>query len=243
MNCVMHILKSFPMSIKIVEENKDIFSACSSEILGDELNLSISFENNFSLFVYPLETKDLLPYSLNFSTQNEKLKLESSYAKLFSLPESHYILELFPLSISKNKFKGNKIEIEQEKIKKLNFLGDMAGRAKVEIFVPFEDSLSQKEEYYVYLNKEKHELQSDLVLLDFFESIYAKDFQYATKLLSSELSGKLSEAKIGAFFGNFTECRIVNYYLSPCVVLLYENDAKVFSANYLDNKIADVFEI
>ncbi len=242
MNCVMHILKSFPMSIKVVEENKDIFSACSSEILGDELNLNLSNANLFSIYVYPLN-KEFLPYSLNFSTQNEKLKLESPYAKLFSLPESHYILELFPLSISKNKFKGNKIEIEQEKIKKLNFLGDMAGRAKVEIFVPFGDSLSQKEEYYVYLNKEKRELQSDLVLLDFFESIYAKDFQYATKLLSSELSEKLSENKIEVFFGNFNKCKIVNYYLSPCVVLLYEASAKVFSANFLDNKIADVFEI
>lgn len=242
MNGIIHIFKDFPFALKFFENGNEIFSACSNEILGDELNLSISCETNFSIFVYPLETKDLLPYSLNFSLSNN-LTLSSPYAKLFSLLENHYILKLFPLSISKSNFFGNKIEISSEKVKRLNFLGDIAGRARVEIFSPSENSLSKTEQYYVYLNREHPPVQSDLVLLSFFEAIYAEDFQFATSFISQELSQKLSKETLKSYFGNFTECRIVNYFSAPCVALLYENEAKVFSANYLNNKIIDVFEI
>lgn len=48
---------------------------------------------------------------------------------------------------------------------------DMAGRAKVEIFAPREDCLCQTEEYYVYLNKEKRKLQTELFLLDFLKHL------------------------------------------------------------------------
>lgn len=242
MNCIIHIIKDFPFALKFFENDNEIFSACSSEILGDELNVSISCEKSFSLFIYPLETKELLPYSLNFSFAS-KLTLSSPYAKLFSLPENHYILKPFPLSISKDNFSGNKIEISSEKVKRLNFLGDIAGRAKVEIFSPSENNLTKTEQYYVYLNKEQPPAESDLILLSFFEAIYAEDFQFATSLLSQELAQKLSKETLKSYFGNFTECRIVNYYSAPCVALLYENEAKVFSASYLDNKIIDVFEI
>ena len=88
----------------------------------------------------------------------------------------------------------------------------MAGRAKVEIFAPGEDCLCQTEEYYVYLNKEKRELPTELVLLDFFEAIAANDFGYAKNLLSPNLSETLSKETIEQYFGKFDDCKIVSYY-------------------------------
>ena len=243
MNCILHILKDFPVALKFFSSEKEIFSCCSQEILSDELNLEIKDLNDLKINVYPQNTKKFLPYALKFINENEKLKLESKFAKLFSLPEENYILKLFPLSASSNEFEGNKIEVESGKIKRLCFMQDMAGRAKVEIFAPGEDCLCQTEEYYVYLNKEKRELQTDLVLLDFFEAIATNDFDYAKNLLSPKLSETLSKETIEQYFGKFDDCKIVNYYSNPSVVLFFKNEAKVFGASFLESKIVDIFEI
>lgn len=243
MNCIMHILKDYPISLKFFEDEKEIFSCCSQEILGDELNLEIIDLNNLKISVYPQNTKKFLPYSLKFNTSDEKLVLESKYAKLFSLPENNYVLKLFPLCSFSDEFKGNQIEVESGKIKRLCLMQDMAGRAKVEIFSPRESQLCQTEEYYVYLNKEKRELPTELILLDFFEALAAKDFDYAKNLLSPNLLNTLSPETIEKYFGKFNDCKIVNYFSTPSVVLFYESSAKVFGANLYESKIADIFEI
>ena len=110
MNCIMHILKDFPLSLKFFDGEKEIFSCCSQEILGDELNLEINDLKDLKINVYPQNTKKFLPYSLKFSSANEKLQLESKFAKLFSLPENNYILKLFPLCAFSNEFEGNQTQ-------------------------------------------------------------------------------------------------------------------------------------
>ena len=57
MNCIMHILKDFPVALKFFSSEKEIFSCCSQEILSDELNLEIKDLNDLKINVYPQNTK------------------------------------------------------------------------------------------------------------------------------------------------------------------------------------------
>lgn len=235
---ILHIFKSFPATIKFYQNKTEIFCVSTTESLSDEINLKFEDTEDFSIYVYPHE-KQLLSYvadiSCDFST-------ESNLIKIYKLPEENYILKLFPLTLER-KFEGNKIEIDGNNIKRLKFMNDIAGRARVDIFVPNDNSIYKKEEYFVYVNKQKSEAEGEIKLLDFFQSVLACDFNYAQNLLSNSLSNILTKEKIKEFFGEFRDCSLVNYYQEPAVVIFYENSAKIFAGNYDGEKISDIYEI
>lgn len=238
---ILHIIKSYQATIKFFDEGKEIFTVSTSECLGDEINLEIQNPKNFVVYVYPHKTKNFLPFSFNLDLIN--LKSSSSLAQVFSLPENNIVLNLLPLSMQENSISANKIELIDGKLKKLTFLNDICGRAKVEIFSSNEGSLIKEEEYFVYTGKEKKELSNEIILLDFFQSVYANDFTAAQRLLADPLYSKLTKETIKEFFGDFSSCKLVNYYSVPSVVLFYEKDAKVFSCNITNQKISDIYEI
>ena len=78
---------------------------------------------------------------------------------------------------------------------------------------------------------------------DFLYFFEKTDFDYAKNLLSPNLSETLSKETIEQYFGKFDDCKIVNYYSNPSVVLFFKNEAKVFGASFLESKIVDIFEI
>lgn len=235
---ILHILKTFPATIKFFCENNEIFCVSTTECLGDEINLKIENPENFSVYIYPHE-KEYLSYSAEITAD---FKTDSKLIKLYQLPEENYILKLFPLSLE-NKIVGNKVELDGENIKRLSFMNDIAGRARVDVFVSSENSIDKKEEYFVYVNKQQNEVDGELKLLDFFQSVLARDFSYAGNLLTANLANVLSKEKIKNFFGEYEDCCIVNYYDVPAVVLFYETEAKVFGGNVDGEKIADIYEI
>lgn len=240
MKHVFHIISTFPATIKFFENNKECFCVSTSEQIGDEINLLVEDFVPTKIFVYPHDLKKFLPYSFFIS---ENFFVKEKNVNVFVLPEKNIVLKLFPALLQSQTFSADKFEIENKDLKKLTFLNDIAGRAKVEVFNADSSKLEKKEEFCVYLNREKQETQSDFLLLDFFESVLAKDFKYATSLLSTKLASTLNIEIIQNYFGNFCSCKIVNYFSVPAVVLFFCNNAKVFACEQNENKITDIYEI
>lgn len=249
-NIYLHLLSDFPACFKIIENGKVKLALSSQECLADELNIELINISDFSISVYPITSKgrtELISYVATFKILNEKLITESEYVKEFTLPENNYILKFMPLSVKNQTLSADKIELVENKVKKLTFLNDIAGRAKVEVLSSSEKSLQKEEEYFVYVNNENNNIVPDeLLLLSFFESLLAKDFSSAKKNLSPDFSEKLSKDTLKDFFGSFTSCHIVNYFDQPTVALFYEdkiNSCAVFGSNIFDGKITDIYEI
>ena len=242
MNTFLHILNNFPAKLVFFQNNKEIFSVLSTQFLGDEINLRIDELANFKISVYPLNTT-FLPYSLSFVKADQEIRLLSDFATIYPLPESNFVLDLKKISISKDDIIGDKIEIDSFDLKKLSFLNDLKGRGRVETFSVSENKLIKKDNYFVFLNKNQQKMSNNLILLDFFQSIFAEDFSSAKQLLSPSFSSILNKETIKTFFGKFKSCKLVNYYSTPCVVLFYEDFAKVFGAKIVEDKICDIYQI
>lgn len=244
MNTVfLHIFSNFSAKIVFFENKTEILSLLSSESLSEDISLKIEDFSNLKVFIYPIENNNLLPYSVEIVKEDNILKSNNSFSSLFSLPENNYILILKPIATKQNNFEANQLEIDGKTIKKLNFLNDLRGRGKVETFSVSKNKLLCEDAYFVYSNTFNKNPSSDLILLDFFQSVVAKDFKTASSLLSTNLLGVLNKDAINEFFGTFTDCKLVNYYSAPAVVLIYETEAKVFGCQILENKIADIYEI
>ena len=239
---ILHIIKDYPATIKLFNCEAEVFCVSTSECLADEINLEIEDAKILTFKVYPHETKKLLPFSfdLNFTVQTIS---QPRFAKAYFLPENNVMLKLFPLSIGETEFSGNQVEVSNSKIKKLSFLNDISGRARVQIFGATESALKLEEEYFVYTNKEQKELSDEAKFLDFFQSIYAGDFKHALGYVSQSLETRLSKDILKEYFGAFNEVKLVNYYSSLAVVLLYDDFAKVYCGNISDGKISDIYEI
>lgn len=238
----LHILKNYPATIKIFDNENEIFCVSTTECLSNEINLDIGEIKFLSFKVYPHETKKLLPFSFELNLKNKNY-IESKFAKAFQLPQDKIILKLFPITLDKQNFSANVVEITESKLKKLSYLNDVHGRAKVEIYSPNNNELKFEEEYFVYTNKENQKQADEVILLDFFQSLYANDFSKAQEKLTESLLNKFTKDISKKFFGDFNEAILVNYYLNPSVVLLYDNYARVFSAKISSNKISDIYEI
>lgn len=241
MNYVLHILCPFEATIKFFENGKEIFCVSTLEQVGDEISLGLENFECVKVFVYP-HSKAFLPYSFSLNNQNN-FAIKENFAKCFVLPENNLVLKLCSITTGVQEIFADKFEIENENLKKLTFLNDIAGRAKVEVFVANDNNLKKSEEFCVYVNRQTQQVVGEVVLLDFFESIFASDFKHAKSLLSQALSEKLDNETILTYFGNFCSCKLVSYFSTPAVVLFYENTAKVFACNLDNNKISDVYEI
>ena len=239
---ILHIIKDYPATIKLFNCETEVFCVSTSECLADEINLEIENPKPLTFKIYPHETKKLLPFSFNLNFETKTLS-QPKYAKAYFLPEENVMLKLFPLSVGGAEFFGNQVEVSNSKIKKLSFLNDISGRAKVQIFGATETSLKLEEEYFVYTNKQQKELSDEARFLDFFQSIYAGDFKSALGGVSRDLETRLSKDILNEYFGNFNEVKLVNYYSSLAVVLLYDDFAKVYCGSVSNGKISDIYEM
>ena len=238
----IHILKEFPATIKILFNEKEVFCVSTTQSLADEISLNIDGFNALKFCIYPHETKKLLPYSFIIDFESKSC-FETKFAKVFFLPENNVLIKPLQISILNEDFSANQIELSNSKLKKLSFLNDLKGRARVQIFDAKENSLEVEEEYFVYTNKENNSVPDDLLLLDFFQAILAKDFSSAQKIVGPPLSDNFNREIIEKFFGNYQQAKIVNFYTLPSVVLIYENEARVYCARISNNKIIDINEI
>lgn len=238
----LHIIINFPVKLSFFEKNRQIFSVTSNQIVGDELDLKIESFEDLKIYVYP-SSKNFLPYSLTFSEKENKSFLLSNFANFFALPENNYILILKEIVTTRDNIVGDQIELTKSEVKKLTFLNDIKGRGKVETFSVLNNNLIKKEKYFVFLNKNQQKLSNNLILLDFFQSIFAEDFSSASNHLSPNIGSLLNKETIKTFFGEFSSCKIINYFSQPAVALFYEDQIKVFGAKLENNKICDIYEI
>ena len=238
----LHILKTYSSTIKFFKDNKEIFCVSTSECLSDEINIVVEDAEPFKIFVYPHNTKKYLPFSFDLNLSTIPCS-HTELIELYVLPENNVIIKFLPLLKDNNSLSSDIVEISDKKLKRLTFLNDIVGRAKVEVYNPNNALLEKEDEYFVYTNKIETKLLPETILLNFFQSIYANDFTYAQNLLDKKLSDSLSKDAINEFFGKFKFCKLVNYYSISSVVLFYEKAAKVYACNVVNNKISDIFEI
>lgn len=242
----IHILSEFDTIYKLIENEKQLISVNTTESLNDSIDLELISPLMFDVFVYPIIKKEgiLFPYSARFKFDNDNLTCENGYVKIYKLPENNYILKFLPFSLNKQELTGDKLELNDLEIKKLSFLNDLAGRAKVEVLKVDDKKIIKESEYYVYVNEQiGSELNPDLILLAFFEAYLAKDFNICFSYLSDNYASNLNKEGLKEFFGEFTSCLLVNYYSYPSIVLFYKNRAVAYSANIKENKIFDIYEI
>ena len=238
----LHIFVNFSVKLSFFEKNNEIFSIVSNQIIGDEISLKIEDFEELKVNVYPLN-KNYLPYSLTFSKKNEKPFLSSNFATINNLPENNFVLLLKKIIIPSDVMHGDQLEITNSEIKKLTFLNDIKGRGKVENFKVLNNNLIKKEKYFVFLGKKEQKLTNELLLLDFFQSVYAQDFSNSQNNLSQTFASVLDKETIKTFFGNFKFCKIINYFQEQAVALVYEDEIKVFGAKIDNNKIVDIYQI
>lgn len=237
--------ESFDATIKLYENNNEIFSISTTESLNDEIGFEVSDFNEMGINVYPHKTSNYLSYNCKIFLKNDMIYCNNHYIKIFKLPKNHYYIKLYPLSIFNKNLESDKIEVEKNNIKCLDYLEDICGRARVEVYASGNKNILKKEEYFVYLNDEKVETPNEYKLLDFFQSIFANDFKYANSLLTASLQEVLNKNAIKEYFGKFNFCKMVNYYDQISVVIFYEKEcqAKVYTCNFDYDKISDIYEI
>lgn len=242
----IHLLADFDASFKILEDNKVKISVNTIESLSDTIDLEINSPSSFNIDVYPITKKDssLFSYSVNLEYLNNNLISSNDYIKIFKLPENHYILKFFPFSIKNTEISGDKLEVNDTEIKKLSFINDLTGRAKVEVLKVEEKQIKKENEYFVYTDENvKLETNPDLILLAFFEAYMSKDYTTCFNYLSATYATNLNKESLKEFFGDIKYCFLNHYYDSPTVALLYDKNASIFCANIRDNKIFDIYEI
>lgn len=243
----IHFLFDYDAVLKISQGEDLLISLSTTESLSDEIEIEIYNPTSFDISVHPItkkQDKKLFSYTAHVKLHNEKLVSENEYIKIYELPEKHYIIKYMPLTISSQEIQGDKIEINDSEIKKLSFVNDMAGRAKIEVLKIDSKKISKEEEYFVYTNDDfEEENIPDLVLLSFFEAYAAKDYNVCMSYLSDSFKTNLSSNDLKTFFGSFSSCRLINYYTQPSIALFYEDNALIFSADIIQNKISDIYEV
>lgn len=242
----IHLLPTFESLFKIERNQKRLISVTSKESLSDTIDLEISNLQFFEISVYPIgkKQKKLFSYSANFKYSEEELTSENEYVRVYKLPENHFFIKFSPFFVQKDEIYGDKIEFDGSEIKKLTFMNDLAGRARVEVFNTSGNKISSQKEYFVYTQKEpEQENNPDLILLAFFEAYQSGDFNTCFSYLSKTYSGNLNKEGLTDFFGKFEQCVLVNYYTQPSVALLYKNHANIFSASIQEEKITDIYEL
>lgn len=245
-NIYVHLLPTFESLFKISRSQVNLISVASTESLSDAIDLEISNPQFFEIAVYPVgkNQKKLFSYSANFKYIEGQLTSENEYVRIYKLPENHFFIKFSPFFVLKEEIYGDKIEFNGAEIKKLTFMNDLAGRAKVEVFNADENRIFSQNEYFVYTTENiEKEKKPELVLLAFFEAYKVNDFNVCFSYLSESYGENLNKEGLRDFFGNFEECILVNYYAQPAVVLLYKDYVGVFSANIQERKITDIYEL
>ena len=244
----IHFLSDFDAILKILNNDKLLISVNTSQSLSEIIDLEIESPENFSVNVYPVTKKhsQLFSYSVKFNFEFNQLNSKNDYVKIYKLPENHFIIKFLPLSIKKEEIEGDKVEIVDMEIKKLSFVNDLAGRAKVEVLKSKGKKLTKENEYFVYINENiQNETSPELILLAFFEAYIAKDYKVCFSYLSNNynFSANLDKDGLNDFFGEIISCHLINYYDFPTVALIYRDKSAVFSAQIRDGKIEDIYEL
>lgn len=242
----IHLLSEFDSVFKIFNEEKLLISVTTLQSLSDTIDLEIENPEDFLINVYPITKKEkkLFSYSVKLIYENEGLNSKNDYIKIYKLPRNHFIIKFLPLLIKKEEIEGDKVEINNMEIKKLSFVNDLAGRAKVEVLKSEGQKLSKNNEYFVYINENiQSETASELILLAFFEAYISKDYKVCFTYLSNNYSASLTKEGLKEFFGEINSCHLVNYYDFPAVILIYNEKASVYSAQIRDSKIEDIYEL
>lgn len=242
----IHLLSDFDAVFKFVYDGQNIISVNSLESLNEFIDLEITYPSDFEIYVYPIIKKGqkLFSYGAKFKCEDNNILSENDYVKVYKLPESHFIVKFSPFLIKKQEIIGDKLEINDMEIKKLSFLNDLAGRAKVEILKVDDTKITKEKEYFVYLDDSiENETNPEFILLAFFEAYIASDFNTCFTYLSDSYGANLDKDGLKEFFGEIVSCLLVNYYNCPSVVLFYEDRAVVYSANVQEGKISDIYEL
>lgn len=245
----IHLLSDFHAIFKFINSDGTMISVNALESLSDLIDLEITNpSNNFEIILYPItkkgEIKNLFSYSAKFNFSSNILTCENDYVKVYKFPENHFLIKFSPFSLKKQEIEGDKLEINASEIKKLSFLNDLAGRAKVEVFKVEDKKIAKEGEYFVYVNENiEKETNTELILLAFFEAYMANDFNVCFSYLSESYGSNLNKDGLKEFFGEVSSCLLVNFYDYPSVILLYKDRASVYSSNIREGKISDIYEL
>jgi hypothetical protein len=245
----IHLLSDFDTVFKFIEYDETIISVNTLESLNKLIDLEINnLSKNFQIDTYPVirkeKDKNLFSYSAKFTYNSNELISKNDYVQVYKLPENHFLIKFLPFSLKKQEIEGDKLEINASEIKKLSFLDDLAGRAKVEVFKVEDKKIAKENEYFVYINDNvEKETNTDLILLAFFEAYMANDFNVCFSYLSESYGANLNKEGLQEFFGSISSCLLVNFYDYPSVLLLYKDHACVYSAKIREGKIFDIYEL
>lgn len=243
----LHLSSEFETIYKVIENENVLMSLSTSESLNNTIDLEITDPKTFNISIYPINKKSnrtLFSYTSTFKHEDNTLSSKNDYVKIYKLPENHFFIKFLPFFLSNQEISGDKLEIDNKQIKKLSYLNDLLGRAKVEVYKINDTKIKKENEYFVYTNETfEFETNSDLILLSFFESYIAKDYNTCFSYLSENYGSNLNKESLKEFFGEISSCLLVNYYDSPAVIIFHNNHASVFSANIKDGKIFDIYEI
>lgn len=121
---------------------------------------------------------------------------------------------------------------------------DMQKQGIVKKYTISNNEFKKESEYPVYVNQSAKPLYSTrLISQAFFEAVRVKNLNLAKVYLSNELSSKITQAHLSAYFGSFdkifnlSDC--VNF---PCFVLVdsLKNECKMFKLQLQSNLICNI---
>ena len=141
-----------------------------------------------------------------------------------------------------NCINGDKIEIEENKVKTLTNFNDMAKHIRVCEYVLKDDFELENQSLYTKDVEKKSSSCSKLIPYNFFESIKVRDFTQAKTYLSDNLKDNITDEQLLQYFGEFQQIEILS--LDPLRYTLYStNFAKDYEITMQNNKISEINEI
>ena len=138
--------------------------------------------------------------------------------------------------------KGNKIQIEEDKILVQTNFCDILEHTKICEYKNNGSLEYQKTEFYTKRTLDQTNLNNKLLPIVFFESVKLEDYKTAQCILDENLSKNLNQDTIKQFFGDIDAVFLTSK--EPLVYTIYCNDnASDYHIYLKDNKIQDIEKI
>lgn len=132
---------------------------------------------------------------------------------------------------------GNQIEINENQVKSLKKINDMAKHTVVTTYTIKDFPTQESQELFSEQNQRSSNI-NELLPYNFFEAVKVKDLNLAKTYLSNKLTS-LSNEQICNYFGDFNKIQLTS--LSPLIYTLYaEDNAKDYTISINNNKIDEI---
>ena len=200
----------FQKKVKKIVQNGNIFNFFNNGLVEIESESEVLFCESYNIEIFDADV----------------LELKNGWVaiKLFGTNYDEKSIVINQTFASVYQFDSCVIEKTESGFKVLTNLFDIAGHGLVENF-NIDENITKLDEYSVYLyGKPKREFNNNVLPLYFIECVKSKDFLEAKKCLTPELSSKVKNSQLEAYFDNFTDW----FVLGNKICLLYASQKQNF---------------